>query len=408
MQSLKKAIFLFLLCYIFLYTNSTQYITTFLFQPIWNFAVPWFAALVGETENVQSIASGSGDTWFDLYSMYFFAVVSVIFAIVVSIIDYKRPNYNHLHKWFLILIRYFVAYQMISYGYAKIFYLQFGPPTISGMNTLLGDKSPMGLLWAFMGFSKTYCIFTGVAEFVGGVLLFSRKTTLLGAIITLGVMTNVMMLNYCFDVPVKFFSTHMVVFSLIIIGFWGKNVIDFFFRGKAFEPVKIADVVPQKWQKIKFYLKWAVLIIYITNSAYTLNGYAQQYKNQTPAVAFHGLYEVGQFSLYRDGGLMEHPPAEKVWKELDIRKDGRTVFKRQKGNPYYNNTEIDTVNQEITFFKMKDDSIGTKYQYKMFTDSITLNGRYENDSLAVILKERKPFLLTSRKFNWVQQHPFHR
>ena len=67
----------------------------------------------------------------------------------------------------------------------------------------------MGLAWTFLGFSKGYNLFMGVAELMAGLLLF-RRTVAIGAIITLMTTANVMAVNYFYDVPVKIVSTALV------------------------------------------------------------------------------------------------------------------------------------------------------------------------------------------------------
>ena len=59
--------------------------------------------------------------------------------------------------------------------------------------------------------------FAGGAELLGGVLLVWRRTALLGACVSVGVMLNVMLMNFCYDVPVKLFSAHLVVAGLCIL-----------------------------------------------------------------------------------------------------------------------------------------------------------------------------------------------
>jgi hypothetical protein len=47
-------------------------------------------------------------------------------------------------------------------------------------------------------------------------LLATRRTAKAGALVMVAVMSNVVMLNFCFDVPVKLASTHLLVFALVI------------------------------------------------------------------------------------------------------------------------------------------------------------------------------------------------
>ncbi len=95
----------------------------------------------------------------------------------------RAREHARAHELLRILLRFAVGSALIGYGVAKIIKTQFPFP---GVDTLLepyGEASPMGLLWTFMGFSTGYNIFVGLSEAGGGVLLFYRRTTTLGALI---------------------------------------------------------------------------------------------------------------------------------------------------------------------------------------------------------------------------------
>ncbi|MEM9413814.1 MAG: hypothetical protein AAGA30_22085, partial [Planctomycetota bacterium] len=89
-------------------------------------------------------------------------------------------------------------------------------PREGQLTTSFGESSPMGLLWAFMAASPAYTFFAGLGEVVGGLFLVFRRTATVGALVTFGVMTNVMMLNFCYDVPVKLYSFHLTLMALIV------------------------------------------------------------------------------------------------------------------------------------------------------------------------------------------------
>jgi hypothetical protein len=79
-------------------------------------------------------------------------------------------------------------------------------PTLERLVEPWGEFSPMGVLWSFMGFSTVYQIFTGIGEVLGSFLLVLRRTTTLGALLLCAVLSNVVLLNYTFDVTVKLYS----------------------------------------------------------------------------------------------------------------------------------------------------------------------------------------------------------
>ncbi len=92
---------------------------------------------------------------------------------------------------------------MLSYGLIKVIPTQVPAPGPERWIEPLGEFSPMGLLWTFLGASSAYEIFCGLVETAGGVLLLFRRTAFLGALTSAAALSNVALLNFCYDVPVK-------------------------------------------------------------------------------------------------------------------------------------------------------------------------------------------------------------
>ncbi len=66
-------------------------------------------------------------------------------------------------------------------------------------------------------------------------LLFYRKTITIGSMVVVGVMINVVMMNFSYDIPVKLFSVHLVLMAFILLLADGRRVIGFFFRNVTVE-----------------------------------------------------------------------------------------------------------------------------------------------------------------------------
>ena len=131
----------------------------------------------------------------------------------------RKPDWHpdrRLHGLVRVLVRFFLCQMLFGYGFAKVFPLQFAEPSSFRLAQQLGDMSPMGLLWTFMGFSPSYQIFTGAIEVLGGLLLTTRRTTLLGALVTMAAMTQIFALNMCFDVPVKLYSFNYLMMAVFL------------------------------------------------------------------------------------------------------------------------------------------------------------------------------------------------
>jgi hypothetical protein len=190
---------------------KTDKIAELLSKP-WEWLVAWLANTIGIS--APFVDTGSGDTawaWLQIASLL---AVAALAAIVWSVLDRRRTSYPRLASGLAIAVRYWLAYAMLTYGFSKILPIQFAFPRAGRLDEHLGAMSPMGLLWTFMGFSRPYTVFAGLLETLGGVLLLWRRTTVIGALVVAAVMTNVVLLNFCYDVPVKLYSLTLLVFAL--------------------------------------------------------------------------------------------------------------------------------------------------------------------------------------------------
>src|SRR5262249_26898774 len=183
--------------------------------------------------------TGSGDTTLDFIEDLLFVVFAAVGAAVWSVADQQRTEYRRLHSWLRVLVRYTLAFTMLAYGFDKVFPLQFRFPGFGVLTQVYSDFSPMGVLWNFMGTSMAYTIFSGICEVVAGTLLLFRRTTMLGAVMSLGVLLNVAMLNFCYDVPVKLYSTNLLLMTIFLAAPDLRRLLNFFVLNQV---VKTADM----------------------------------------------------------------------------------------------------------------------------------------------------------------------
>ncbi|MEO1258802.1 MAG: hypothetical protein AAFZ15_08385 [Bacteroidota bacterium] len=411
-NNLQKIIFRFGCCYIFLFTMSNQFLLSFAIEPIWQKIAPWFAATFLNLEKeITVFTNGSGDTTYNYVCLLLYILLSIIITVVWSILDRRRKNYNYLLQWLLVLVRYYILYQMIIYGLAKLFYLQFQPPSHARLVQAYGDSSPMGILWTFMGQSKGYTIFAGAGELISGLLLISRRTTTLGALVAAGVMANVMAMNFFYDVPVKILSSHLVLLSLFLLALDGKRLLNLFFFNKNAEPKIYPPYFENiKLEKIKITIKWLLVIVGL---GYTVNGTLESSKIYGPAApkpALHGLYEVETFE--RNGDTI--PPLitdETRWKRFIVDWKDRAEIHAMTGQKQYYSFEKDSVDSFIKVTHHRDTAMNdTLYFFEPDSAQFVLEGIFKGDTLKVsfLKKKKEDFLLRNRHFRWINEYPFNR
>src|SRR5580704_7692442 len=186
--------------------------------------------------------SGSGDKTFDWILTFCVLVLAILAASIWSFLDGRRENYLTLYKWFRLFIRFALATEMILYGMDKVVPLQMPFPSLTRLLEPFHDFSPMGVLWYSIGASPAYEMFAGCAEVLGGLLLILPRTTTLGALVAMADMTQIFMLNMTYDIPVKLFSFHLLLMSVLLLAPEFERLADFFFRNRTAGPSTQAEL----------------------------------------------------------------------------------------------------------------------------------------------------------------------
>jgi len=184
-----------------------------LWSGVWTPLVLRFASALGI--EVPALPAGSGDTTFNYVQL----VLYVLVALTAAALWTALPRRVSEARWKALLalhVRYVLALAMLGYGFAKVLPSQFVEPSLDRLTTTYGESSPMGLLWTFMGASRPYSIFAGALEVLGGLLLLVPRAAVLGGLCSAGVLANVVAMNLCYDVPVKLYSSHLLLMAVLV------------------------------------------------------------------------------------------------------------------------------------------------------------------------------------------------
>lgn len=234
--------FLYWILYILPTAGAVSLFSLLPFGGLGNTLARWFAWPLTQLTRVVGIyvfnlddwrMTGSGDTGMNYTLVLCIAVIALVGTVVWSAIDERRGRreYRAAYPWLRLALRVTLAITLLGYGFAKIYPLQFGyAPSLNELNQTYGASSPMHLLWFFMKFSRPYAIFGGLMEVIPGVLLLFEGTETIGAVGAAAVMLEVAVLNFCYDVPVKLYSTHLFLMSVFLLLPDLKPMWEFFVR----------------------------------------------------------------------------------------------------------------------------------------------------------------------------------
>jgi hypothetical protein len=129
-----------------------------------------------------------------------------------------------------------------------------------------------------MGFSTPYTVFAGCAELLPAVLLLFRRTALLGSIIASAVMLNVVMLNFCYDVPVKLYSLNLLLLAVFLTLPEAHKLLRVFVLNRSTTPSNLRQpFFKQLWlQRAAIAFKIVILAIFLFQSIHSASLHHQK------------------------------------------------------------------------------------------------------------------------------------
>ncbi len=365
--------------------------------------------VLGVDYEFQSNGRGSGDTTFAYVTLFLTAVFTIFSTVMWTILDKKRPSYNKLFYWFLAMIRVFLALTMLLYGFAKVFKVQFPDPSLLRLLQPLGEFSPMGLAWTYMGYSKGFSFFAGIMEVIGGLLLIPRRTQILGALTVIGVMLQVAVMNFMFDIPVKLFSVHIVLFAVILFITDIKRFIHVFILNKETKTHNYYHPIDDEtYHKIIIWLKIGLTSLVIGGLSFQMYQAQLMRGDKEEKPPLYGIWEARMFIKNNDTvpALMNE---KNRWRYLVVESKSSARVKHMNDQIDGFTFKVDTVAQKISMFDGEGD-IQNNFSFNVNDSILILDGYLYNDSLKINFtkKDHTKFLLKSRGFNWINEYPLNR
>jgi uncharacterized membrane protein YphA (DoxX/SURF4 family) len=378
----------------------------------WRNFTPWFGRVALRLPQPVSLAqSGSGDKLFDWVQMAAMLTLALAGALGWVWFDRARRRDRLAHELVRIAVRYSLGVTMLSYGVSKLLHQQMPAPTFYRLLGTYGESSPMGLLWTFMGQSTAYSVFAGALEALGGLLLFFRRTTALGALILVAVMTNVFLMNLCFDVPVKLYSGTYLLMAIFLVAPEAGRLAAVLWYHRAVPPVSFARSWPpgraaHGMLVIKLLLVGWLLWLVAGQRLWTWA--------ETPVPAkseFYGLYEVEAFA--RDGEIRPPLLTDPVrWRRVAIDETGfvTVVFMDDRRRTYRLHPGLKPGQLFLESFSSRNAPREEVKFLRIGPNLLALEGRIGGLALSVQLKraDESKLLLVNRGFHWISEQPFNR
>jgi hypothetical protein len=183
--------------------------------------------------------TGANIPWYPAMLSFYISALLFLSAVIWAIIwHYKESkeiinSQNHFEVFYTI-IRYSIAFNVSSFGWAKLLEVQFRvPESISSQP--MNQQSGEWLTWYYFGYSHSFTSILALAQIVGSTLLLFRKTVLLGAVLLFALMSNITLINifYRMNFGALLISILVTIGITYLILLDYKRLVEFFFKSNS-------------------------------------------------------------------------------------------------------------------------------------------------------------------------------
>ncbi|NHE57929.1 hypothetical protein [Cyclobacterium plantarum] len=358
--------------------------------------------LLGLEDLAYDGGRGSGDTRFDYVYLVTWLLLSFLLAVLLFLLRSKLTWIRKTYPSMIVYARYFVGLTLIHYGVAKFMIGQFPGPSLISMDQSFGDFSPMGLAWRFFGYSDLYKVFMGLSEITAGALLLFRRTVVVGAMLSIAVVTNIVLVNFSFDVPVKILSSHLLLFSVLILAPYLKQLFGLLILHRpgqlSYQPRTFLSP-KKKWayRLVKFYM-----VVFVPVSMMVGHVLSQSYRS------FDNPWE-GAYEILSDGEDMVDLKSDAKWARVIL--DGKTLLiERVSGDKsYYSIVEVGE-NGLISLSGSPEGNDTPTLHLREAGEEYQLAATFgdEQFTLKAKRKMKSDYFLLRRGFHWINEYPVNR
>jgi hypothetical protein len=307
-------------------------------------------------------------------------------------------------RWFRLFFRLALASQMLEYGMTKIIPNQFAFPALDTLVTPVGNLSSSALLWTAIGASPQYQVVTGVAELACGILLLFSRTTLLGALLSLGALAHVLALNMSFDIPLKLTTTHLIFLALFLIAPDARR-LGAFLLGRPADPPADLEPFPKSharaWSQA-VQLLWGAYLIAVL--AYVNFGYWHSLGGGRPRSPLYGIWNVQLLSVDGHAGPATLNDYDRRWKRVIFDVPDIVLFQRTDDSFARYGASIDVSGKRVILTKGNSRTWQSRFSFEQPAENmLTLAGEMDGHGIRLELErvEDDTLQLLNSDFRWI-------
>ena len=361
----------------------------------------------GITSGLDEISSAGEPLFFWVQAAAILAA-AVAGTAIWTALDRRRQNYTTLHAWFRLFVRFALAAALFEYGMTKVIPTQFPAPSLTTLVTPVGDMTLSALLWTSIGSSPVYQILTGCIEVLGGILLLTPRTTLLGALIALGALFQIFLLNMTFDIGLKLVSFHLILLALFLIAPDAPRLCNLLLRNRpaaASADREIARTPNGRRLALAAQLVFGVYLVatyaYINARFWDVGG------GGAPRSVLYGIWDVQALTIDGQARVPQLADYDRRWRRVIFEDPDAVVFQRTDDSFARYGASIDPAGRTLALTKGSSRTWRAAFSVdRPSPDRLILEGDMDGHRIHLRLRQVDfdTLRLLNSTFRWVRPH----
>lgn len=274
---------------------------------------------------------------------------------LTGLLSFFKTDISKTKAWFSSISAWYLAFVLLKYGFDKIFKHQFYLPEPNILYSNFGSLTKDILYWSTMGLSHTYSVVTGCIEVLAAMLLLIKRTRILGFCLAIAVLTNIVIVNFSFDISVKTFSLFLLAVAVFNVLPYLRAMYAFFVQRRQ---VQLALVVPYKTPIAKW-TGWLVgpCIVLYSLLPYLAEGNFND--DLAPRPPLHGAYNIRRFIIGSDTLKSDAFPYTRFF----IHRHNYLIFQQKDGAMIDYFFELNPAEKQLTLHDYKTRAIKVTCNY---------------------------------------------
>ena len=340
----------------------------------------------------------------DSTGMYIYVLLLVFICFIIAALwNLVNPLVSSIHKYRLTVIAsYYLSLQLMIYGFDKAFKHQFYLPEPNTLYTPLGHLSKDILYWSTVGSSYSYTVMSGALELAAAVFLLCKRTRSLAALLSMGILFHVAMINFGFDISVKLYTCFLLYISIVISTPAIKKAFVLFILKKPVAPEIQETVMREGYTRVGYFIFKGVVIGCMLWESLYIHIKAADYNDDNAARPFlHGAYLVKYY--IKNGDTMAPVLTnEEYTKRIFIHRQGYFITQLMNDDMQDYKMKYDTTHQSLILSLTNAPDLVVKYTYAPKDSLLILKTGTIQDSITIVAKpiNLKQLPLLQPYFHW--------